>query len=368
MTYALAWKSESEAFLAADTALTSAPDPKTQNITQSSFGQDHVVNEEGKKVEERVVKLFLKKNIGVVFAGNYSTALEIIGSFYEEIDRGKNPTDSLNEALFKNVIPSGKTVQLAIAYYDQGPKILSFNANHDFQIKEEERIQIGNPLPIHRKLSEDWFKDINSKINGRPSLNLTAFLGVFQSYNLFSPQMERGIGGAFCGLYIDKSGGRWQPDILFIEYGGDAEKLVSTCFRHDCLVVSSPVIGQSRCLVSFLPSQTQAFLLGQAKKAVEKGKKLYKSAEFEYIVILGVKSVTVTVIEMRRNLKHVFIWLAHYVDRGRNRDGLKIAMFPKLKEIILNPESKLTVIDYIKSDVKEIPEEKILRKHISYDL
>ncbi len=367
MTYALAWKSDSEVFLAADTALTSPPDPLNFHVVESSFGQAHVLNEqEDARVEERVVKLFLRKNIGITFAGSYGLAIRVATSFYERIDQGDIPREALNWALFANPFPQGRTLQMVVAYHDGTPRLIAFNANHDSQISEnEEIVQIGNPLPIHRQLTETWIRDVLSKIPDKPEWALSALLGIFQSYNLFSPQMERGIGGAFCGLLIDGNGGRWQPDILFIEYGGATEKHVSTCFRHDCLVINSPTIGRSRCMCSFLPPQTQAFMYEQAQKAVAKGKRLNRNEEYEYIVFLGVESVTVTLIEMRRNTKHALVWLKHF--KGEGGEGTQLHIFPALREIISRTETGLTVIQFVESKIKNIPENRIVRRVIRYD-
>lgn len=367
MTYVIAWKSDSEIFLSADTALTSLSDDKTLQITESSFGQPHVLSEdEENMVEERVVKLFLRENIGVAFAGSYSLAIRVVTSFYEKIEKGKAPKVSLEEAIFDNRFPPGKTIQLVVAYYDSGPHIISFNVNHDLKINEEEQIvQIGNPLHIHKKLSEIWIKDIYLKTKTKPVFNLVALLSIFQSYNLFSPQMERGIGGAFCGLFIDASGGRWQPDILYIEYGGLREKHVATLFRYDCLVVSSPVIGQSRCLCSFLPPQTQKFMLQQSIKAIKDGKELQQTLKYDYLVVIGVENLTVVVIEMKKKLKHALIWLESFKDE--NGFGTKVLVFPKLKKILSDEGGGLSLVSFVPPNIPSVPEDRIKRRIIKYD-
>jgi len=367
MTYALAWKTKSEVFLAADTALTSVPDPRTAHVTESSFGQKHVSHErQDRKVEERILKLFLKKNIGLTFAGSYGLALRVVSSFFEEIDKNKSPREALDSALFINRIRDGESLQLVIGYFDDEPRILSFNMDGDFKVQEDARlVQIGNPLPVHKGLTNTWIADVSSKIIHNPEAHLSALLGIFQSYNLFSPQMERGIGGAFCGLYVDQTGGHWQPDILFMEYGGQREKHVSTCFRHDCLVINSPTIGQSRSFTNFLPPQTQDYAYAQARKAVVKGDRLHRRAEYEYIVMLAVETLTVTVIEMQRKLQHALIWLKHIANE--TGEGTRVSIFPKLRKIMSDTGTGLTVVSYIKPNIKSIPKDKITTRDIRYD-
>ena len=367
MTYALAWKSNSAVYMAADTAITTEGEAVELDLPLSSFGQRHFLGDEGrKKVEERVVKLFLRNNISVAFAGRYDLALYIIRSFYKKVDEGSSPMDALKDAIFLNSpFPRGETVQLAVGYYDSAPEIISFNKAYDLQIcGDETLVQMGNPLNFHKKLSAGWIKDAIVNNTLKPDAHLSALLGIFQSYNLFSPQMERGIGGAFCGLYIEKSGGSWQPDILFIERGGNGDKLVSTCFRNDCLIINSPTIGQSRCLLSYLPPQSLNFLRGQTAKASAKGKKLRDAAEFQYLVILEIGKVHVTVIEMDRNRKHDLIWVESIRGSGGRMTGTKLFLFPKLRRLLSRIEPGLVTVGYIPPSVKKIPEDRIIRKEI----
>lgn len=367
MTYSLAWRSDKEIYMAADTAITSSGDFLGLNTQESSFGQEHFLNKDkSQSVEESVVKLFLKDNVGMTFAGSYGLAIRLAQSFYEEIAKGVKPLEALKFSLFSNPPIENENIQLAIGYIDNGPKLITYNAKPDSGIEENHKIiQLGNPLNFHKDLSEDWINDlINSSYSA--DLGLTAMLGVFQSYNLFSPQMERGIGGAFCGLYIDDLGGHWQPDILFIEDGGKRPKLVSTCFRHECLVINSPTIGKSRCLMSYIPPLSMEFLQLQTRKAVIKGKMLSQKAEFEYIVILNVEGVTITVIEMKRNRKHGIIWIEPHQDEKGSY--FEISLFYKIRKLLRRTAPGLVVLHYWAPNIKKIPEDKVVKGAIiKYD-
>ena len=39
---------------------------------------------------------------------------------------------------------------------------------------------------------------------------------MLQSYGIHDYLIENGVGGGFCGLYMDQSGIHWQPDILYL--------------------------------------------------------------------------------------------------------------------------------------------------------
>ena len=356
MTYSLAWKTKHEVFLSADTAITTQRkigENLTLNRLESSFGQAHVLDEtEGKKVEESIVKILLKKNVGATFAGNFPLAIRVLTTFYKKLEDGLTVRESLNEAIFLNSpFPKEKTIQLAIGYYDKEPRLISFNATGAGEIREDETlVQLGSPSPEHKKLTEEWIPIIRNEILDNPNMQSAAMLGILQGYNLFSPQMKRGVGGAFCGLYIAKDGGKWQPDILFIEYTKSKQgKHVTTCFRHDCLVINSPVIAQSACLMTYLPPQSEDYNMGQTRKAIEKCERLYHKAEFQYAVVYNVDKINLTLVEMQRTNKHEFLWIESFKEAD-GRTGKKITLFPELLAAIdRNEDGKLAIIPYMKS-------------------
>ncbi len=352
MTYALAWKSKKEVFLAADTAITSSSDvPLNLELEMSSFGQTHFIDESHKKkVEERATKLFLKNNIGITFAGNYELAIEVVSTFYKKISSGVGINDALKDALFLHSVDSVDKLQLIIGYYEGNPKLLSFNADYDLKIKEEFGVvQIGAPLKDHRQLTESWIKDFVSESN--PNLQLVDVLSILQSYNLFSPQMSRGIGGAFCGLYVGNNCQSWQPDILYADYGIDDGKIIGTCFRHDCFAINSPTIGASRCFTTQTSDVSVSFMEQQAQKAVEKSKRLQRDLEFQYVVIVNVELLSITIIEMNRHSKHEFIWLQRVTDELRQ--GVKIIFFNEILPVIKRSTSGVVIIPYKKPRVDQ---------------
>lgn len=354
--------------MAADTALTTLGESQKLDFLESAFGQDHFLSDDqDRKVQEAVVKLFLKNDIGITFAGRYDLAIKIIKAFYQKVSEGMSVLESLRYAIFLNSpFPNGQSVQLAIGYFDGESKLVSFNSQGNLRIREDESlVQLGNALPIHRQLTERWVNDISGNSEWTSELQLSSMLGVLQSYNLFSPQMDRGIGGAFGGLYVDAAGGKWQPDILFVEYGGPREKLVSTCFRHDRLLISSPIIGQSRCLLTYIPPASEQFLVSQSLKAVSKARMLERRAEYQYAVILGVNAITLTILEMKRQKAHDLFRIQ--TGTGPRGDWTKLTLLPELTHVINRDDGGFMVIPYQTPRKERIPEERIKRKDVSYN-
>ena len=362
MTYVLGWKSNSEVFLAADSALTTFSDSPKLDFKRSSFGQRHIL-ETSKKVEERSSKLFLKENIGVAMAGRYDLAIRIISTFYGKIRDGLSPIDALKEAVFLNSpFPKNATAQLAVAYFDGYPKLLSFNSHGDYKIKDDEKIiHLGSAPPKYKAINEDWLVDIPSRTKDQPGMQLSAVLGTLQSHGALNPTLQVGIGGAFCGLYINKNGGSWQPDILFIE----EDKLVSTCVRNDCLVVSSPIIGESRCFLTYLPPKSIESLKEQVAKAIEEGRRVQSSGKYDYVFLTNIKMRTLTLIHMNKSLRHDLLWLEPFTDGDHS--GTKVVIFPSLRKIRDREGEGLVIATYKSPSINEVPKDKIIYKEIDWE-
>lgn len=362
MTYILGWKSNSEVFLTADSALTTRSDSPKLDLLKSSFGQEHVL-ETDRKVEERSSKLFLKENIGVAMAGRYDLAIQITSAFYGKIEEGLSPRDALGWAVFLNSpFPKDATAQLAVAYFDSHPKLLSFNSQGDYKIRNDEKIiHLGSAPPKYKVANEAWLADILPRTKNQPGMQISSVIGVLQSHGVLNPTLQAGIGGAFCGLYIGEAGGSWQPDILFIE----EDKLVSTCVRNNCLVVSSPIIGESRCFLTYLPPRSVESLKEQTAKAIEEGRQVQNSCKYDYAFLINTKVRTLTLIQMDKNLRHDLLWLEPYSEGGRS--GTKIIIFPYLRKILDRKGEGLVIARYKSPSMNEVPKEKTVHRKIDWE-
>lgn len=362
MTYALAWRTEAAVFLAADSALTTFGSSGAPDRPRSSFGESHY-QDSSRKVEERMPKLLLRKDIGATFAGNVQLAVQIIQTFHAEIDKGSLPKNALEWAIgMHHPRPTDRTVTIIIGYYsNHRPRLLTFNSKGDHTIREDEiLVQAGSLPQEYKDFTEFSLAHILPGTVFEPERHLASMLGIFQTYSVFDELMDYGVGGAFSGLFIGESGGKWQPDILFIL----PKKLISTCYREECLLVGSPTIGESRCLLAYLPPKAMAEIQQQTSKAVELGKKVQSEACFDFVVLPNQESKTLTLIEMQKNPKHAYLWLQPFAKNGRT--GTTLAIFPEL-EAIQKEKVFFKNIPYMPPTMDSIPEDKIIRRHIRRD-
>lgn len=354
MTYLIGWKTETSVFLAADSALTSRRG-LSLDVNFSSFGEEHL-NDGQRIVEERMPKMLMKNNIGAAFAGTVSLATDIIYTFFNEIDNGKQPLEALKWAVgICNPTPlDDRSAVVLVAYTENAhPYLLSFNANHDHVIKEEHAlVQAGSMPQNYKNFTEYSLSQILPNTVFEPDKHLASMLGIFQTYGVIDDLLAHGVGGAFSGLWIDDVGGHWQPDIL---YKLD-DKLVSTCFREDCFLIGSPTIGQSRCLIAYIPPKSQSELLAQGQAGIAQAKDIQRNAKFDYVVMVNKKNSTIVLVEMKGNNRHELLWLDSFEREGRT--GTSLVLFPLLQHIF-EDDVFFRSIPYLPPTIDLIPKDQI---------
>lgn len=77
MTYIVGWKTGGNAYLCADTALTSFDQTLVDSDQLSSFGEAHI-NEPDRQVNERALKILRLEHAVVAICGDYMLALATV--------------------------------------------------------------------------------------------------------------------------------------------------------------------------------------------------------------------------------------------------------------------------------------------------
>ncbi|PIR48143.1 hypothetical protein COU80_05970 [Candidatus Peregrinibacteria bacterium CG10_big_fil_rev_8_21_14_0_10_55_24] len=366
MTYALGWKTENEVYLAADSAITLKNSQETPGRAKSSFGEGHLRGSE-KFVEERMQKLLLRNGIGVAFAGNVQLAITTISTFFEEIEKSVSPIEALKWAIgMHNPESTDKKITILIGYHDGNhPHLLTFNSQDDRQFRTDEiLVQAGSMPEPYKKFTGSSLSKILPETIYDPRRHIASMLGIFQTYGIVDDLITHGVGGAFSGLWIGKSGGNWQPDIMFVL----DDKMVSTCIRENCLLVNSPTIGESRCLITNIPPRAHQEVVAKALQVAKDAKLLHREAKFDFVVIINKQNMTVTLLEMRKNNKHGLLLLEPFT-AASGRTGIAYAVTPKLFEII-NLDVFFKNIPYMEptiDNIQDIPADRILKSVIDHE-
>ncbi len=309
VTYCLGWKTRECAYLVADTAVTST---RTARTNRTSFGELHR-SVGGQNVEEAALKIAATPGAAMTFSGDAALGLEIARVFESTLGCGIEPREALDRAI-KSHTPFGsnKSASLLCVFHEAGkPRLLSFNTKDDQQITEhgDEVVQLGSlKQSVFEQLSEAYIREVrNAHIEGR--LLLTGTLALCQNYGVRNDLIQHGVGGAFCGGFVDSSGFQWQPDIGYLLFKGDVQSpsevmgCVFAAVRNNVFVVRS-VLGESRCFTTRRESEKQEDLESRVRAADMEALELLTAQKFQYLTFINVRLPIVAVIEMGRKHKH----------------------------------------------------------------
>jgi hypothetical protein len=306
MTYCIAWKSESSVFMAADAAITSEDAPQ---VERSSFGEKHS-RIGGRKdtpyVKEETLKIRTIGDCAVTFAGSVSVGRRVISDMDRAIAKGVAPVESFKAATTSND-PNGR-VQMILAYrHDGTPMLATYNVQEDRLVLPDVKLaQCGSMKSGYHELTSKYI-DAFLAIRDAPHRILIQALGLLQSYGIHDYLIEHGVGGGFCGLYLDKEGLHWQPDILYV---------VAHPELQDVGMVGSFARDNVWCLFS---SMTTVGAITFAYKQIGESGELYRQrvspitrileekhdrCDFDYAVFLSSGKHSVTVVELLGHQEH----------------------------------------------------------------
>lgn len=303
MTHIMGVTISGVSYLWADTAVTS-PLPDDLTPRKTAFDEVSSVSSEY-RVDEGAIKIERCGNALVACAGDARMARAIVATLREALDAGRPTEAAFQAAIASNgPIPAERKVQLCCAYpVACGSQMIAYNRSWRDEITllgDEEIVQLGS-APNHvlayaagaiRSLPRD-------AAQGQPSAFLALILGALQRNGPAENLMSHGVGGPYCGAYVDGQGVHWQRDILFFLYssrdqGLSPRKIVITYVRDDGLV-AAPALGTP---VIFLKSGSN----GQqwVKKYWPMSLDHAKSGHVDYISFLDLVDRRVTVFYMNQ--------------------------------------------------------------------
>lgn len=252
MTYCVAWKSRSTAYLISDTALTIndtsgnyKPVKTNTSIGESTFTDKNIT------VEEWALKQFrIESNFIVCYSGEVEKALEVIRvikKFYLK----DNPLRSFELAIDSVRNPDqGETVQFLFSFcLNKEIRLFSYNVNHDShlaEIPEDTLVQIGSlSSSDYSKLTNRFFKDHVLTLD-TSAKQFYQFLSYFQHLGLHDNTLKKFAGGLYSGLYLDNAGSHWNDDTAITIYNTNLANRelqllgrVNYFIRYDCLILFS---------------------------------------------------------------------------------------------------------------------------------
>jgi hypothetical protein len=311
MTFVLAWKFRSSIYLVADTAVTA--DYPVVDRTYTSF-EERSISQPGKSVYEGALKLINLERAAIAVAGNSALGQSIASTFKDTLRVTGNPREALRTTVMSNgPFNSKRSCQLVVAFPSSPtPTLLSFNFNDNHDIIEEREgccLAIGSIPEIYKNLSFQLLDLFAPGFYNKPSWFLMMALASVQSYGIhdYMNIFEKGVGGAFCGLFIGEHSIEWQSDILFLLYdrGRDSNiNAVESIVRDHVLVVRSLDNNNTRYFLNAISCDS---IEDWYRKWFIPAHTFISYGRFDFVVLLSRRFRIITIIEMFKHQSNQFL-------------------------------------------------------------
>lgn len=249
MTYCVGWILGESAFLAADTAATSARPPRKP---QSSIGELHD-KVRGFYVEESVLKIVpIGEGMAAAFAGD-ANLCHAIALFLSQNFSQAESIATLVQSMVASIGPFAKLAEVSLiiarSSIDGNPELYRWTSR---QLKLESGSSFYSIGSMETYL--DYTPTIASVLetmNASGHRALTTMTALLQSFGVRDVMIQQNIGGAIFGLMSHGGAIEWQRDTAVIIYADDFLETIR---------VKLAVIDNGLVISSSASKETKAFL------------------------------------------------------------------------------------------------------------
>lgn len=309
MTYCVGWRTNDAVFLAADAAVTSSIAENRDPTT--SFGERHV-RETGRNVYEGALKIVRMGDAALTFAGDADDGFLFAQQVAAQINSGYSPGEAFRRTVSSMAMPSTGPKVFAIFGFveDARPMLLTFNGFEKGEIRTvPDIVQIGLRFRYQEQVGE-LTVHLEADLPD-PQDRLACLVGFCQSLGVRSYLLEDGVGGPFCGCFVDPSGFHWLPDMSFHLYSGrpdeggsfDEGEAVVSLVRDDIFFVSSPFTGGTHAWHNTgLRQRSNEELIRETQTRAEEINMICGAQTFDYSVVIGKDTAATVVVRMNKNL------------------------------------------------------------------
>lgn len=341
MTYCLGWRTGKSVIIAADAVVTS-PGKDDFPLTETSFGEPHIVDSKGKKVQERALKIFnIRNKLILTYTGSTLIAHGIALSVARDIDEGSAPLEAVKSAIGLNINPASPGIRLIFSFLDDSsqPVLMSFNVSKNMDFDTHDTVvQAGSISHSIQDATQNYLLqsvDNSDKVGVR----MAKLLAALQSYGRTGPLMASGAGGVFSCMAINAEGTHSQPDILhvFSHSNHAMSDRVSVCMRRGCVTARRHSTQSGHCFTNKSLNETDDAVLERTQASGDEAERIFAKGRYDFIIFQNLDRPAIALVEMRRKKKHDFVWLEPFVVSMAS--GLQVLVHPELSRKL--NESKL---------------------------
>lgn len=315
MTYCVAWKTETSAFLIADSAVTGNPSHSDNVLGRhTSFGElQGAVGPRGEHTYEKAYKIYTHEKSAVGLAGDAKFGNDFICLIIDNLKCGRTPKEALTLSAQNYIdVHSRPHIKVVIIHHSSEPEIYTFDNKRNPPIKlEDEFVSFGSPPQDLKKYTDSFFSGFKiswereNKSYQADEIFLLRMLALLQAYGIHNYTVESGIGGAYTGVSVSSDGLKLQPDICYVLSGEnvafDTQRIISVTVKNDhfCIVNSeSETYVIPNASVDY--QQNEARLLKSGKDSEAQ----FDTGKFKYYIFINTSRHSASVIHMNYNLNH----------------------------------------------------------------
>ncbi len=248
MTHLVGWKTDTEAFICADSAVTwdRAVDLP---LSTSSFGELHVLSST-KTIAEGAIKVLNFDYAALGIAGDARVAQVVVEDFKRRVEGGDSAREAFMGACANcSPLPPDRAISLLAAIPEsRQPALLAFNGSGEGYVTEAlagDFVAMGSLRPELEALGLLALQLVHDTVGSEARRVLAGMLAFLQGMGVQNYILESdGVGGAYAGLHATAHAIHWQPSIEYmLRFVPGRSQMIRSAIWRNRLVVNSTLNG-----------------------------------------------------------------------------------------------------------------------------
>jgi hypothetical protein len=314
LTYCVAWKTETSAFIFADSAITEFSNNESEQPITTSFLEKQGKLNSGKSVFEGAFKIFSEDSYAIGMSGDSRFATQVVELLQMHLSVGRSVCQSIDMTINNFTDFSTQPyIELVVAAFDEVPILFTIkNRGDEYKVEQEDLVLLGSPTEDLISYTRNFYQSFKKTWNeeryliDRDERLFARMFGLLQSYGIHSYTIEEGIGGTYSGVMINSTGLITQPDTCFLISGEstafDTRKTASIYVEQNCLCIINSDMAEI-----VIPNKVASLDKDTALSIADNARETFDSGRFKYVILLNLSMHSVCIVDMNYGLNHLFL-------------------------------------------------------------
>lgn len=330
MTFCVAWKTESAAFIIADSVVTQIKGASDTELSKtSSFMEKQGFIEDDKYSYEGAYKLFSTDACGFSIAGDKAFGIDFVSNVINQIEIFKRSVEEAIHFSLQNYpdFSSYPQIEIIIITFDSKPRMFTvFNQRKTNYLKEEfEPIVTGTPL---QGLKQEFLELFDGSLKywesdpsfDRDEIFFVKILALLQSYGINYYTLGAGVGGSYTGLLVNSEGIVYQPDVCYLLTGENPEfdsfKFAMVSVEKEAFSVVNTDMPSL-----YIENDLSTSCDSTSKTLLERTINNFDAGRFKYLILINCRRFVSVIIDMNFSDSHALV-ITDVIKERKGRLGL----------------------------------------------